>query len=194
MRGLGAGMYSSEAATVRATPADIAATGESDDAPVYEGKRETTLWSFCMQQLSLKDHDIDAIVAAAIARNSTFVPPLPHDRVLAAATSAWERTAKGLNWFGQHGSFLPKKAVNDMVRDPYMLALISWLQSENGPDSTFWVADGLADKLGWPRRQLASARRKAVEAGWIVPLNAPARGQPITYRWGQAGRAQRSVL
>src|SRR5271166_5784328 len=89
-------------------------------------------------------------------------------------------TKSGRNWFGQRGSYLPTTAVKDMVRDPYLLALISWLQAENAPGSTFWVADGLADKLGWPRRQLATARRQAIAAGWIVPLSAPSPGRAIS--------------
>ena len=180
MRGLDPDMCSSASQIPAAMP-----KGKPEvELPVLEGIRSVTLWRWCMQQLSLKEHDIDAIVAAAIIRNSTFTPPLPESDVVRDATSAWEKTAKGLNRFGKHGSHLPSTAVNDMVRDPYLLALISWLQAENAPSSTFWVADGLADKLGWPRRQLANARRKAVETGWIVPLNAPSPGCPVSYRWG----------
>ena len=180
MRGLDPDMCSSASQIPAAMP-----KGKPEvELPVLEGIRSVTLWRWCMQQLSLKEHDIDAIVAAAIIRNSTFTPPLPESDVVRDATSAWEKTAKGLNRFGKHGSYLPSTAVNDMVRDPYLLALISWLQAENAPSSTFWVADGLADKLGWPRRQLANARRKAVETGWIVPLNAPSPGCPVSYRWG----------
>ena len=137
-----------------------------------------------MQQLAITNADIDAIVAAAIVRNSSFTLPLPEAEVIATAASAWGYTAQGRNWFGQRGSYLPTPVVKDMVRDPYLLALISWLQAENAPTSTFWVADGLADKLGWPRRQLANARRQAIETGWIVPLSAPSPGRAISYRWG----------
>jgi hypothetical protein len=189
MRGLDSDFYSSASQI----PARPVLSPCQEEIPAVEGVRNNELWRFCMQQLSLKAHDIDAIVAAAIIRNSTFNPPLPESEAVKIAASAWGRTAQGLNWFGQRGSYLPTTTVNDMVRDPYLLALISWLQAENAPTSTFWVADGLADKLGWPRRQLANARRKAIDAGWIVPINSPAPGQPVSYRWGERREAEKGV-
>jgi hypothetical protein len=73
-----------------------------------------------------------------------------------------------------------------LVSDPYLTALIVWLQAENAPTASFWVADGLAKVLGWPRRQFANARKQAVATGWIVPITAKAPGRPISYRWGKA--------
>lgn len=187
MRGLDPGMY-----RPRAAPALTITTpkGAADEYSAPEGIRNTALWRFCMQQMAITNDDIDAIVAAARIRNATYTPPLEDTEVVTTASSAWGYTKSGRNWFGQRGSYLPTTAVKDMVRDPYLLALISWLQAENAPGSTFWVADGLADKLGWPRRQLATARRQAIAAGWIVPLNAPSPGRAISYRWGKEHTAR----
>jgi len=183
MHGLDPGIYRPRVRDpVSANPAAFKATIEG--RPVSEGVRNCTLWRYCMRQLSITNADIDAIVAAARARNASFTPPLPDDEVRWIATSAWGITAQGRNRFGQYGSYLPSPVVKDMVRDPYLLALISWLQAENAPRSTFWVADGLAGNLGWPRRQLANARKQAIASGWIVPLTASAPGRPVSYRWG----------
>ena len=83
---------------------------------VFEGKRNNQLWRYCMQQLALTHADIDAIVAAAIARNSTFNPPLSESEVVKTAASAWGYTAQGRNWFGQHGSYLPIVLKNSIFR------------------------------------------------------------------------------
>jgi hypothetical protein len=186
MRGLDPAMYRPrDTSTVHAAPTGKGAA-DHEMAAAPEGIRNIALWRFCMQQLAITSADIDAIVAAAIARNSSFTPPLPESEVIATAASAWGYTAQGRNWFGQRGSYLPAAKVEDMVSDPYFLALINWLQAKNAPSATFWVADGLATALGWPERQLARVRKKAVAAGWIVPITAKAPRRPITYRWGKA--------
>jgi hypothetical protein len=181
MRGLEAGMYSSAASKI---PARRVQSPVQEASPtVVEGRRNNELWRRCMQ-IALTEPELTAIISVARAYNEAFSPPLPSDEVAAVAMSAWDLTSRGLNRFGQHGSYLPSTAVNDMVRDPYLLALISWLQAENGPTSTFWVADGLADKFGWSRRQFANARKQAIETGWIVPVRAKAPGCPVSYKWG----------
>jgi hypothetical protein len=193
MRGLDPAMYRPrDTLIVGDAPTVVKDTFDEPAAPV-EGRRNDTLWRYCMQQLRITNADIDAIVAAARIRNATFNPPLPDEEVVKTASSAWGYTAKGCNRFGQYGSYLPTPAVKSLVHEPYLLALISWLQAENSPNSTFWVADGLADKLGWPRRQFANARRQAIEAGWIVPITIKAPGRPVSYRWRKQEEAERGV-
>jgi hypothetical protein len=183
MRGLEPAMYRPRE-TALARPLAVGDTSENEPGPT-EGARNQTLWRFCMRQLATIYRDIDAIIDMARARNATYRVPLPDEEVVKAAASAWGYTASGNNRFRQHGSYLPTATVRELVRDPYFLALINWLQAENAPDSTFWVADGLADHLGWSRRQFADARRQAVETGWIVPMSEPSPGRPISYRWGK---------
>ena len=129
--------------------------------------------------------DLDETIEAARTRNSTYSPPLSDEEVLKAAAQAWKYTVTGRNRFGKHGSYLDRETVQAMVGDPYLMALISWLQAENGPDARFWVANGLAETLNWPRERFAEARTKAIELGWIVPLNRPSPGIAVSYRWGR---------
>jgi hypothetical protein len=182
MRGLDADMYS-RASKIPARPAQ--SPFQEEGRPVVEGNRNNALWRRCMQ-IALTEPELTAIISVARAYNETFAPPLPGDEVAATAMSAWDITRRGFNRFGKQGSYLTSTAIKDMVRDPYLLALINWLQAENGPASTFWVADGLAKVLGWSRREFANARRQAIETGWIVPLNEPSPGSPVNYRWGRA--------
>ena len=37
-----------------------------------------------------------------------------------------------------------------------------WLRGHNAPDDTFWVADGLAEKLKMGWRRFAAARKEAI--------------------------------
>jgi hypothetical protein len=47
-----------------------------DNRPITEGIRNKELWTFCMQELALRNHDIGDILAEAIARNLTFFAPM----------------------------------------------------------------------------------------------------------------------
>ena len=38
--------------------------------------------------------------------------------------------------------------------------LLAFLRANNGPASTFMVANGLAKEFGWARKRLAAARRR----------------------------------
>jgi hypothetical protein len=178
MRGLDSDMYS-RAATILARPVQSPCQeGES----VYEGRRENTLWSFCMQQLSLKEHDIDAIVAAAIARNSTFVPPLPHDRVVATAASAWERTAKGRNWFGNGTVALRHDEVDELPQDAAWL--LTKLRRHNW-GRNFILANAMAETLGWTIKRFAAAKAELERMGKIRCIRDRNGGnRPPTYTWG----------
>jgi hypothetical protein len=182
MRGLDSDLYSASLTPVRHVPGP---EPYQEERLVVEGRRNNELWRRCMQ-IALTEPELTAIISVARAYNETFAPPLPSDEVAAVSMSAWDITRRGFNRFGKHGSYLTSTAIKDMVRDPYLLALINWLQAENGPASTFWVADGLAKVLGWSRREFANARRQAIETGWIVPLNQPSPGSPVNYRWGRA--------
>ena len=46
------------------------------------------------------------------------------------------------------------------------------------------IADGLAKVLQWPRRKLQAARRRAIEAGFVVRVAKPHSGRAGLYRFG----------
>lgn len=127
--------------------------------------------------------DFDQLLDRARTLNSQFSIPMADSRVIGTAQSVWKMTLEGRNRFGQHGAFFPVADVDALVSDPYLLALLNWLRAHEAPSSEFWIADGLAEKLNWPRRQLADARRRAVEGGWISRLSPPGPGRPARFVW-----------
>jgi hypothetical protein len=64
------------------------------------------------------------------------------------------------------------------------LLLLTFLRAWHAPDNTFMVANGLAERLGWRRERMATARRKLIEFGYIKQLRG---GNQFTgaalYRW-----------
>ena len=62
--------------------------------------------------------------------------------------------------------------------------LLSYLRANNGPDSTFWVADGLTNTLGWRRQRLAASRNSLIRRGYIKRLRGGNQYTgPALYRW-----------
>ena len=99
-------------------------------------------------------------------------------------------TIEGRNGFGQHGSWLTTADVDALFAKPYVVALLNWLKAHNESDSTFWVADGLADTPGWARRQFKNARQYLIDAGWNIPLTRPRPGRPALHRWSGRDRGR----
>ncbi|EFI50087.1 bifunctional DNA primase/polymerase [Afipia sp. 1NLS2] len=157
----------------------------------HEGERNKALWWHCMHDAHDCDTFDDLLDVARTFNEDSCIPPLEDEEVVRVARSAWKYTMDGTNRIGRHGAWLSEATLDGMVKDPYLTALIAWLQAKNGPDAQFWVADGLNPSMfDWPRRQFQRARRNAVRTGWIVPLTKPKPGEPVEYRWGDA-RKQR---
>ena len=47
-----------------------------------------------------------------------------------------------------------------IVSDQDAFVLLAYLRANNRPDRAFLIANGMADKLGWPRKRLAAARTR----------------------------------
>jgi hypothetical protein len=141
-----------------------------------------------MQQLSLKEHDIDAIVAAAIIRNTTFNPPLPESEAVKVAASAWGKTAQGLNWFGNGTVALRNEDVDDlMMEEPDAFMLLAKLRRHNW-GKAFIVANAMAETMpngGWSRQRFAAAKAELERRGKIRCIRDRKGGnRPPTYVWG----------
>jgi hypothetical protein len=131
--------------------------------------------------------DFEQLLDRAQTLNTEFAEPMEQCEVSKVSSSVWKMTVERRNHFGQHGSWLPTAQVDELVADPYTLALLSYLKAHNGPDRRFWVADGLRlqPELRWSRRAFKNAREHLVELGWIIPLNRPSPENPVEYRWGE---------
>ena len=178
MRGLDSDMYA-RAAQIPARPIQPPC---QEANPAGEGVRNNELWRFCMQQLSLKEHDIDAIVAAAIIRNTTFNPPLPEGEVVKVAASAWGRTAQGRNWFGNGTVALRHDEVDELPQDAAWL--LTKLRRHNWGE-TFIVAQAMAETLGWTVKRLIAAKGELERRGKIRCIrNQKGGNRPPLYAWG----------
>ena len=72
--------------------------------------------------------------------------------------------------------------------DEYLL--LSYLRANNHPDSTFMVANGLADTLGCSRQRLAAARNSLIQRGYIWQLRGSNQYTgPALYRWMSVSRS-----
>jgi hypothetical protein len=152
---------------------------------ITEGQRNTELWRHCMRAGHHVD-SFDALLDVARTFNQDHCqPPMEDTEVIAAAQSAWNYTAEGRNWFGQHGAWLPKEEVNRMVADQDAMLLLVFLRANQGPDATFMCANGLADRLGWTRKRFAGARSRLIELDHMKPLRQAGRGHPALFRWGK---------
>ena len=192
MRALGGSLYDD---VVTILPDDIITAGpiadeESSPAGVSEGRRNNALFAHCMRHAHHCD-DRDTLLDMARTFNERCVPPLSDDEVIQIVDSARSYTARGENRFGLTGSWLPTETVRELVPDPYLCSLISFLQAENRPGRAFWVADGFAKRLCWPRRKFQAARRAAIERGFIEMISKPSQGNPALYRFGPALRRGR---
>ena len=127
---------------------------------IREGARNNTLWEHCMRNAHHCD-DFDILVDVARTANNQYLPPLPDSDVVKAATSAWGYTERGENHFGQNGVWLSTDEVNHLIKqNPDDLVLLSFLFANNGRSKPFMIANGMADRLGWPRKRLAAARKR----------------------------------
>jgi hypothetical protein len=52
------------------------------------------------------------------------------------------------------------------------------------------IADGLADVLGWPIRQLRASRNRGLREGWFRRTRTAAPGRPALYRWLERDRGE----
>jgi hypothetical protein len=115
--------------------------------------------------------------------NQEYVEPMQQAEVTKIAKSAWGITERGDNRFGQHGSWSPVDEINRFREDQNAFWLLSFLRADNHPDSTFMVANGLAEAFGWTRNRLAAARESIIRQGYIRRLRHASNNSPALYRW-----------
>jgi hypothetical protein len=150
---------------------------------IGKGNRNKSLWEHCMKAAHHCD-DFDALLDVALTANANFLPPLTEGEVVKVAKSAWGYTQRGENHFGRPGVYFDAEEANRLITsDPDLFVLLAFLRANNGPASTFMVANGLAQKLGWGRKRFA-AKRRDLEQTHIKMVRRPsATNGPARYRW-----------
>ena len=132
----------------------------------------------------------EAAYAEALARHAEF--PIPHEHaeqwVSGKVDHWWRKTINRENRFGtghrpRVRGWRQELAGSDLA----LYALLSWLEEENGPDSEFWISNGLVGTHltgDWSADRLRDARQRAIKAGWIEMIVRPAPGRHALYVWG----------
>jgi hypothetical protein len=111
---------------------------------------------------------------------------------VSVARSAWSYEERGLNRYGQHGAWLPTQEVDALLQSSQdALILLAFLRAYEAPWTKFWIANGLAERLGWTVKRLSDARKHLIERGDIVQVRRPWRGHPAEYVWGLKTRVVR---
>jgi hypothetical protein len=154
---------------------------------VSQGGRNNALFRFCMRQ-ALHCDDFDSLLDCARTWNDGFLPPLADDEVFKVARSAWNYTERGENRFGQTGAWFPTEEANSLITtDPDGFIVLAFLRVNNGPESTFMVANGLGDKIHMARKRLAAARKRLEQSHLHMVRPASRYGGPALYRWKSKG-------
>jgi hypothetical protein len=133
--------------------------------------------------------DRDQLLDYARTQNEKFGEPMEDAEVVKVAESVWKMQCEGRNRFGQHGAWFTTNQTNRLIDYDQDAALLVWfLKANQGPDSIFMVANGLAEKFGWTVKRLANARKLARELGIIVCVCEARQRQPAQYKWGRLDR------
>jgi hypothetical protein len=150
---------------------------------VRRGDRNNSLFRYCMRQAHYCDTQ-DDLLDVARTFNASIAEPLDDEEVIGVARQVWRYTEAGQNRFGQRGAWFPAEEANELIRtDQDAFVLLGFLRSNQMPDATFMIANGLAGTLDWRRQRLAEARTRLVEKGYIRLVRQAFTGSPALYRW-----------
>ena len=154
--------------------------------PVTEGKRNTALFRRCLKSARYCD-DRDQLLDFGRTQNESFIPPLPEVEVVQIVNSAWGYEERGENRSGCHGAWFDTAEANRLITsDQDVFVLLAYLRANNGPERTFMIANGLAERFGWGRRRLAGAR-KCLAQTYVHQIRKAARNRPALFVWKEKG-------
>jgi hypothetical protein len=164
----------------------------SGPRPQKQGEgRNNDLWKRAMREAHHVD-DYEQLLDRVETLNQEYVEPMQQAEVTKIAKSAWGYTERGENRFVQYGVWFATPEANELIETaPREFILLSYLRANNGPDSTFMVANGLAEKFGWKRHTLAAARESLIGRGYLKPVRQASQHMPGLYRW--LSRRERGV-
>ena len=130
----------------------------------------------------------DDAMTAANACNKEFQVPLEAIEVEAKVNYWWPLTLNGRNRFGVGRQPRVRGWQQELAsNDPALFSLLIWLREENGPESEFWIANGMIGTHlngWWSNDRLRDTRQRAIAGRWIEMIVKPIRGQHAVYRWG----------
>jgi hypothetical protein len=153
---------------------------------VREGNRNRTLWERCMLKAKRVERFDDLLAFARDYNGAHMQPPLSDMEIIRAATSAWEYQVRGENFFGGAGNFVtcPTTMLEDLMQsNSDALALMMVIRSHNWHRERFYVANAMADKLGWTLPRFREARALLVGRKYLRVLSPATAHRPTEYGW-----------
>ena len=126
-------------------------------------------------------HGIDDLFNAAMSHNHDCAEPLAVEEVRTIVNSVWKMTLEHRNWIGRSGDRRTEVASFFGNADAYLL--LEWLRVNEGASSSFWIANGLAEKFGWTVKRFTGAREHLIELGYVMLARRPRQGHPALYAW-----------
>ena len=103
--------------------------------------------------------------------------------VVDTATSAWNYTAQGRNWFGHGHVVLMHGEVDEMLSQaPDAFLLLTKLRRHNW-GKTFPIANAMAETMGWTLRRLVAARKELERRGKVQLARQAHTGSAAIYAW-----------
>jgi hypothetical protein len=163
-------------------PADAPAPDRRSET-ITEGHRNEVLFRICMRAAHHCD-DLESLLDVARTENAEMIPPMDDTEAAGIAANAWSYTQRGLNRFGQPGAWMPTTETNNLIAsDQDAFLLLAFLRANNGPQSTFIAANGLAETFGWTRKRFARARRRLETTHLVLVRSASVHNGAALYRW-----------
>jgi hypothetical protein len=173
-----------------AADGDIESDGD-DLGRVPVGDRDAVFYRVVARitkRVFLKGGSMADAHAEVIASNAEFPVPLADNEVRLKVKHWWGLTEAGKNRFGAGRRQRVRGWRQELAgSDPVLLALLEWLKDENGPESEFWIANGMIGTHftgWWSNDRLRDARQRALKGKWIKLIVKPVQGRHALYRWG----------
>jgi hypothetical protein len=156
-----------------------AAPTSAGDLKIGKGKRNDSLWRWCMAHVG-HCGSIDELLEEAMQASQTmFYEPLPDEEVLRIVASAWKIERSGKNRFGSSRVIIDSRELDKLIGNSDAFMLLAILRQANWQRDQFFIANEMHRKLGWSRKRLARARDRLIEleavhrvrraSGWTGP-------------------------
>jgi len=119
----------------------------------------------------------------ALSHNRECEQPMAVEEVVKVVGSVWRMTLQRRNWVGGRGAMREHELARFSRDGVDAFFLLEFLRLHEGPSSLFWIANGLAYRLGWTRKRLARARARLLELGFVKQIRRRGDGKPAVYIW-----------
>ena len=153
---------------------------KSSAGKIQEGERNVSLFNYCCGVVAYSD-DLDQLIGAAETwADQQLALPLSSAEIVRTCNSVWQFRGGRKRVMNVIVGSDEYKALSS---DPATFGVFAFLSAENGPSSTFMIADALGVAKRWPRRLVPAARKKMLELRVVDCVRKPRKGVPGLYRW-----------